>query len=296
MAESKKFTMIGIGELLWDQLPTGKQLGGAPANFAYHACQLSNNGIIVSCVGDDKEGQEILETLDEKTIGNAVSCCTNFPTGRVTVETDVHGTPSYIIHNEVAWDYLQLSLKHYTLAAKADVICFGSLAQRNPVSRKAIQTFISHTPDECIRIFDINLRKPYISLDTIIPLLDTCTILKLNDEELVILADLLHLSGSETDLLNTLHETYTLDLIILTKGSQGSRLFKDANSGSEHSGKIIQIKDTVGAGDSFTAAVATGLCRRMSINDIHGLAENVAHFVCQHHGATPQLPEISKFL
>ncbi len=296
MIDPKQLMMVGIGELLWDYLPSGKQLGGAPANFAFHACQLGNKGIIISCVGDDTEGKEIISALDAKAIGNEIFTCSDFPTGHVTVETDSQGIPSYIIHNDVAWDYLQLTATHHSLAQEADVVCFGTLAQRNPVSRKAIQAFLKQTSDQCIKIFDINLREPFITLETIIPLLHICTILKLNDEELARLAILLNLSGSETELLLTLQNNYRLDLIILTKGADGSRLFKNAETSSELSGQELKVKDTVGAGDSFTASVATGLCLKMPLHKIHNFAENVAHFVCQHHGATPQLPAIHQFL
>ncbi|MCP3929836.1 MAG: carbohydrate kinase [Bacteroidetes bacterium] len=287
-----KRIMVGVGEILWDELPTGKQLGGAPANFAYHACQLGNEGIVVSSIGNDQEGFELLSTLKKKAIGNDITSINTHPTGRVTVSTDIDGNPSYTIHEEVAWDYIELSPSHKTLAQSADVICFGTLAQRSPVSRKAIKSFIQQTSDTCIRILDINLRLPYYSLEIIYPLLDLCTILKLNNDELRILANYLHLKGTETTLLKEIKNKFSLDLIILTKGPDGSRLFKSTATDSVHPGYSIQVKDTVGAGDSFTAAVATGLLKGLSLKELHPFSSRVAAYVCMNIGATPKLPEL----
>ncbi len=287
--------MVGIGEILWDVLPSGKQLGGAPANFAYHTGQLDNRGVVISCIGKDEDGREILSTLDKKSIENSITISDRYPTGLVTVHMDKKGIPSYTIHEQVAWDYLELNPTHLSLAHTADVVCFGTLGQRNTVSANAIQNFLSETSSTCIKILDLNLRSPFYSVEIIVSLLNIATILKLNDDELIVVTKLLGFFGPETALLEQLQKTYSLDLIILTKGAEGSRLFDGSIGGTIMPGYPVEVVDTVGAGDSFTAAVATGLCHGMSLKEIHPFASKVAAFVCQHAGATPQLPKMESF-
>ncbi len=294
MKKKTQFVMVGIGEILWDMLPDGKQLGGAPANFSFHAGQLGNSSVVVSCIGRDASGQEIISTLDNKNINHLITFSDQYSTGYVTVMMNKEGKPSYTIHENVAWDHLKIDTEHITLAKTVDVVCFGTLAQRNIVSSKAIQQFISHTPKKCIKILDINFRQTYYSKKSIATLLDLANVLKLNDEELLVVARLFGLSGQETTLLDQLQKTHALDLIILTKGARGSRLFAECSQDSEFKGYPVEVVDTVGAGDSFTAAVATGLCRGMSLEKIHPIAARVAALVCEHPGATPLLPHLEK--
>lgn len=296
MQTSKSFTMVGIGELLWDVLPQGKQLGGAPANFAYHANQLGNRGVVISSVGNDPDGDEILRQLDAKNIPHQVTQTRDYPTGTVSVEMGDDGIPSYTIQESSAWDHLQLNDKQEEIASQADVVCFGTLAQRNSASSDSIQRFISKTSDECVRLFDINLRQNYYNRVTIEHLLKCSSILKLNDEELLIVAYFFHLFGSETDMLEQVATIFQLDMVILTKGASGSRLYTLDMGDSIFNGVPLDIVDTVGAGDAFSAAVATGLCNKMDLQDIHLFATRVAAFVCQNAGATPELPSLDTLL
>lgn len=296
MGEKNKAMMVGVGEILWDMLPEGKQMGGAPANFGCHAAQLGNQGVIISAVGEDAEGAEILSLVEQRKLDHLIATTADYPTGKVSVEVDGQGVPNYIIHEDVAWDHLVFSEEHEKVAKQADVICYGSLAQRHPESAGAISQCIAATKPSCIRIFDVNLRQDYFDAEVIHKLLNLSTVLKLNDEELLMVADLLFLSGSETLLLELLSHAYNLDLIILTKGEYGSRLYSREEGDSILEGKKVEVVDTIGAGDSFTAAVATGMCLDMPLEKIHRFADNVAAYVCTQAGAIPELPPLGKLV
>ncbi len=292
MADNKqKHVLAGLGEILWDMLPDGKKLGGAPANFAYHAQALGGVGVVVSCVGDDELGKEILDKLDglglEKT---HIAIDKEHPTGTVTVEVDENGKPDYIIHENVAWDYIPGDSGLCELAGRIDAVCFGSLCQRSEVSRGTVRDFLSATRDDCIRIFDINLRQSYYSKDVVKSMLEVANVLKLNDEELPVVAKLLDLVGEETQILSALTQQFGLRMIVLTRGPDGSRLFTRQGD-SEQKADATEIADTVGAGDAFTAAIALGLLKAMELDEINELANQLAAFVCSQSGATPKLPE-----
>lgn len=296
MVEKKKKTMVGLGEILWDMLPEGKQLGGAPANFACHATQLGNEGVIVSSVGNDADGADILNLLERKQVSHLISTSEDYPTGIVSVDVDHMGVPAYTIHEDAAWDHLPFGDTHKRLAESADVICYGSLASRHPESAHTIAQCIEATSPTCVRIFDVNLRQNYFDGELLHKLLKLSTVLKLNDEELLVVSELLFLSGSETTLLELLQHAYDLDLVILTKGEYGSRLFSMEKGDSILEGHDIKVVDTVGAGDSFTAAVATGLSLDMPLDKIHHFASNIAAYVCSQAGATPELPQLGELV
>lgn len=296
MDKNSKYLMVGIGEILWDMLPLGKQLGGAPANFACHASQLGNEGVIISAVGSDSNGNDILAALAKKRVLHYITASRLYPTGIVSVEVDDKGVPSYIIHENAAWDHIHLEKRHRTLVEKADVICYGSLALRHPDSAKTILECIAATAPACIRLCDLNLRQDYYDKETILKLLDASSVLKLNDEELLVVADILDLDGSETYLLRQILQRYELELIILTKGEYGSRLFSREKGDSILEGRQVNVADTVGAGDSFAAAVATGLCLDMPLDGMHHFAANVAAYVCSRPGATPELPPLGELV
>ena len=296
MVEKTTFTMVGVGEILWDMLSPGKQLGGAPANFVCHATQLGNRGVIFSAVGDDNLGSEILAALAEKDIQHLLTVRKEYPTGTVGIELDNDGVPAYTIHENVAWDHFKADRQHLELAAEADVICYGSLASRHDDSARATRECLEATPATCIRIFDVNLRQDYYDRETILKLLNLATVLKLNDEELLVVAHFLDISGSETTLLQLIRHAFDLDLIILTKGEHGSRLFSRDLGDSILQGQRVKVVDTIGAGDSFGAAVATGLCLRMPLEKIHHFADNVAAYVCSQPGATPTLPPLGELI
>ncbi|MFB0515667.1 MAG: carbohydrate kinase [Candidatus Neomarinimicrobiota bacterium] len=286
----ERHTLVGLGEVLWDVLPNGKQLGGAPANFAYHAQALGGNGIVVSCVGDDGPGREILARLDDLGLDRRyVATDKNHPTGTVTVELDAVGKPAYTIHENVAWDYIPYNSGLEELAGEVDAVCFGSLCQRSRVSRETIRQFLEVTKRECLRLFDLNLRQSYFNREIIDTLLKLTDVLKLNDEELPFLAELCDVQGSETRVLHQLTERYALRLVALTRAERGSRLFTPGRD-SDHPGFRAQVADTVGAGDSFAAVLALGLLRGEQLDRINEYANRVASFVCSQNGATPPLP------
>ena len=295
MEASNRPLIIGLGEVLWDLLPGGKQFGGAPANFAYHAKAMGAEGVVVSCVGDDDLGREILDRLDGLGLGREyVAVDPKHPTGTVSVELDADGKPDYIIHEPVAWDFIPKGPALDELAAKTDAVGFGSLAQREGVSRATIQHFLAATRPDCLRIFDINLRQHFYNRDTITAGLEAASVLKLNDEELPVVAELLSIEGDESAVLATLIEQFSLRLIALTKGAQGSVL-ATADERSEHPGFAAEVSksdgaDTVGAGDSFTAVLAMGLLRGLELDTINERANRTACYVCGQAGATPEMP------
>jgi fructokinase len=282
---------VGLGEILWDMLPTGKQLGGAPANFAYHAQVLGAQSVVVSCVGDDELGREIVAQLDELGLDRSyLAVDKTHPTGTVTVELDESGKPDYTIHENVAWDFIPSEPRLAELAGRTDAVCFGSLCQRSEISHRAVRGFLAATRLECIRVFDINLRQSYFNKGIVQTMLELSNVLKLNDEELPVVAELLDLGGSEADLFARLTENYALRMIAVTRGEHGSRLYAQGRS-SEHKGFRAQVADTVGAGDSFAAAIALGMLCGRSLDEINEFANRLASFVCSQSGATPRLPD-----
>ena len=217
--------VVGIGEILWDLLPDGKQPGGAPANFAFHAHSLGARTALVSAVGDDALGRDILGRLDGWGIDRrTVAVLPGHPTGTVSVTVDDHGVPRYVIHEDVVWDHIPWSPSLEELAAAADAVCFGTLCRRAPESREAIRRFLAATPARCLRVCDVNLRQGHYSAATIVESLDQANVLKLNDEELAILCPLFGLSGSVEGILRGLAKRFELQLVALTRGSRGSLL------------------------------------------------------------------------
>jgi len=286
--------VIGLGEILWDMLPEGKQLGGAPANFAYHARAAGADAQPVSCIGDDPLGREILDHL--RRLGMPTDFvaidAVNRPTGTVSVELDDAGKPTFTIHEDVAWDFIPEMPGLAELAARTDAVCYGSLAQRSPVSRATVRKFLNATPGECLRIFDINLRQHYYDVGIVTDSLDAADVLKLNDDELPVVAELLSMDGDaeEQELLDSLLHRFNLKLIALTKGERGSTLFGH-DGGSVLPGCKVEIADTVGAGDAFTAVLAMGMLQGLDYNTINERANRIAAYVCSQAGATPVMPD-----
>jgi fructokinase len=285
------FTIIGIGEILWDEFPDSRQLGGAPANFAFHASQLGAKGMIISCIGNDLQGKEIKCMLDKKRVLNLLSLDPDHPTGRVSVRPDGKGTPEYIIHEHSSWDYLSFGQSLHDTARIADAVCFGTLAQRNAVSGQTIKKFIKATTSKCLKIFDINLRQDYYSKKNISELLYLSNVLKLNLEELNIITKMFLTGKDETTCLEEIISMFHLDMIVLTKGQHGSRLFMDKYHDSVYRPEPVIMVDSVGAGDSFTAVVALGILKKISLEKINKRASSVASFICTEKGATPTIPE-----
>jgi fructokinase len=291
-SEDGKFVLVGLGEILWDMLPEGKQLGGAPTNFAYHAQALGGKGYVVSCVGNDEPGGEILSVVEGIGLDKQyIAVDENHPTGTVTIELDNEGKPNYVIHENVAWDFIPSNWGLMELAAKTDCVCFGSLCQRSEVSRETVRNFLGATNERCLRIFDINLRQKFYSREIIDSMLGISNVLKLNDEELPVVTEMLGIEGDQTKVLSRLAARYGLRLIALTKGAEGSRLYTDEEDFHCEGIAPGKIADTVGAGDSFTAAIAMGLLRGDGLEEINNFANRLASFVCTQNGATPRLPE-----
>ena len=284
--------VVGIGEMLWDVFPEGKKLGGAPLNFSHHCGQLGASAHPVSAVGADADGAEIRQILASKNLPDAqVQTDTAHPTGRVNV-TLQNGKPTYEILAEVAWDYIRFDQNLRDLASRADAVCFGSLAQRSPVSRATIQAFLEAMRPEALRIFDVNLRQNFYSQEILETSLRHANIFKLSDEELPTLAGFFDLSGEVLDQLQSLRQMFDLRLVAYTRGGEGS-LLVTANETSDHPGFPTEVIDTVGAGDSFTATLCMGLLQNLPLAEINRRACQVASFVCSQSGATPQLKSFS---
>ena len=282
--------LVGIGEILWDTLPGGKQLGGAPANFAYQANALGGRGITVSRVGADDLGREILARLDTCQIDRRfVSTDPHHPTGTVDVRVDQRGIPEYVIHQNVAWDHLEITPDLLALAPSVDCVCYGTLAQRLETSRSAIAAFLKSTRPDCLRVLDINLRQNSYSDSLIKNLLNVSRVLKLNDAELPVVGELLNLGNSEPDIIKNLFRTFDLTAIALTRGAQGSAIFTPDRV-YQQPAVSVKIADTVGAGDAFTAAMALGICAGLEMGKTGELAARAAAFVCTQHGAMPSMP------
>ncbi len=285
------FKILGIGEVLWDLLPSGSQLGGAPANFAYHAHALGANARVVTRVGNDGFGGAIRQRFEEQGIAvSTVQVDDSAPTGTVSVTLSEKGIPNYIIHENVAWDRLAVTPSALKAIREADAICFGSLAQRGEISRNAIQRLIAAAPASSLRVFDINLRQNFFSHEIIEESLRLANVLKLNDGELPFLAKMFELKGSIRQQIEQVAQKFGMHLIALTRGPAGSLLFQTGRW-SDCPSIPIEITDTVGAGDAFTAALVMGMLRKMDLDEINNLADEVARFVCSHAGATPQLPD-----
>lgn len=281
---AQKKVIVGIGEILWDMLPTGKALGGAPANFAYHAKRLGEDGWAVSAIGNDALGREIMEIVMEKGLRNLISV-TSRPTGTVQVSLDAKGVPSYAIMEDVAWDNIPFTPQMAALASRADAVCFGSLVQRGN-SRDSVLRFLRAMRPEALRVFDINLRQHYYSKEVIDESLQLSDILKINDEEIRIVAELFGLGGDDTAACRALIERYGLKLVILTRGADGSEVITADEAIPQAVGQV-EVVDTVGAGDSFTAAFVVAYLRGDSLADAQRLANETAAYVCSCKGAMP---------
>lgn len=284
--KTKKFSVIGIGELLWDMLPDGKELGGAPANFAYHANFFGANSTIISALGNDESGKEIRDLLKKRNLEYSINIV-NYPTGWVSVKLD-KGIPNYVIHENVAWDFIALKEEVIPVLQKADAICFGTLSQRSEESFETIQEAIKLVPKTALKVLDINLRQSYYTKNIIEASLKCANVVKLNDEELVILSEMFHLSTGQDEACRQLLNQFNLKLLTLTKGGEGSVLYMP-NEISSYPTPKVTVVDTIGAGDSFTAAMVMGLLNGKPLKQIHKEASEHAAKVCASKGATPKI-------
>lgn len=290
----RRNSIVGLGEVLWDVFPDGPRFGGAPANFACLAAQLTAGDAdveMVSRVGRDELGPPAIAALREHGVGAKLVAESNWQTSRVDVTLDAAGVASYRFAEDVAWDHLEWTEALGELAAETKVVCFGTLAQRAEVSSATIQRFVYTTPPDALRVFDINLRTPYWSEKVIRESLELANVLKLNDAELPILAGMLKISGEPREQLRQLNERYSLRLTALTRGAEGSLLIGASGEASELPSQPTKIVDTVGAGDAFTAAMVVGFLKALPLGEINAWAGRVAAYVCSQPGAAPRLPE-----
>jgi fructokinase len=284
--------VVGLGELLWDLFPAGKQLGGAPANFAYITAMLGDRGIVASRVGDDRLGQEALWQL--KSSGLDVSRIQRDPvhsTGTVKVTVDIKGQPEYEITENVAWDFMEFSEDWISLARSTSAVCFGSLAQRNSVSRASIHAFLTALPTFAIPIFDVNLRQSYFSAGIVRDSARHAKVIKLNHEEFPRFLELLQCPLKKTERTDVaaarwLCREFSLRLVCITRGAKGSLLVTES-SHSEHPGFSVKIADTVGAGDAFTAALVHHALRGSSLAVMNTAANRMGAWVASQEGAMP---------
>ncbi|MBM6992811.1 MAG: carbohydrate kinase [Prevotella sp.] len=282
--------IVGLGEALWDVLPEGAKLGGAPANFAYHASQFGHSAMAVSALGNDALGDQTIKEFDEKGL-KYIMPRVEYPTGTVGVELDAEGVPTYDIKTNVAWDNIPFTPEVEEAARNCSAVCFGSLAQRSETSRETIRKFLDATPDDCLKIFDINLRSTFYTKEIIQDSLKRCNILKINDEELITIGRLFGYPG--LDIENKcwlILGKYNLDMLVLTCGTNGSYVFAPGVNSFQETPKV-SVADTVGAGDSFTGAFTAAILSGKTIQEAHALAVQVSAFVCTQKGAMPRLPE-----
>ncbi len=287
--------IIGLGEVLWDLLPAGRQLGGAPANFAYHAQGLGAETWLVSAVGRDELGREALAQLRAAGLDvRHVAEMATHPTGTVGVELNAAGQPRFTIHENAAWDYLELDEGALALAPRADAVCFGSLGQRGPVARAAARRFLAATRPDCRRVFDVNLRAPHFTAGVVLDSLAIATALKLNEDELPVVAGFLGLPANEAAVFSRLWTAFPrLELVALTRGERGASLLTRTERVDLPAIPPAVLADTVGAGDAFTAAMVCGRLERRPLRAIGERAVRLASFVCSRPGAMPDLRDFT---
>ena len=273
--------IVGMGEALWDVLPEGKKIGGAPANFAYHVSQFGLPSCVVSAIGDDKLGAEIIENFNAKGLQQLIETVP-YPTGTVQVEIDQAGIPQYEIKENVAWDNIPYTARLENLAQRTRAVCFGSLAQRSVVSRTTINRFLDAMPhdNDPLVVFDVNLRQGFYNKDILCNSMKRCNILKINDEELVTVSRMFGYPGIDLqDKCWILLGKYNLKMLILTCGINGSYVFTPGNV-SFHPTPLVEVADTVGAGDSFTAAFISSILKGKTVPEAHKRAVETSAFVC----------------
>jgi len=285
---SKRHIVVGLGELLWDLLPGGKQLGGAPANFAYITSLLGDEGIPGSRLGLDSLGAEAIHRLGELHLSTEfIQNDADHPTGTVKVEVDGTGQPRFEISESVAWDFLAWTPQWQSLALRADAICFGSLAQRSEPSRGTIREFLNATQPNALRVFDVNLRQRFFTAEVLAESMKLASVVKLNHEELPRIMRLFAWEHhGEVDSARHLLSAHNLKLVCVTRGTNGS-LLVSAGECSEHPGFKVKVADTVGAGDAFTAAMVHGYLRQAPLAQINDTANRVGAWVASRSGATP---------
>ncbi len=288
MPDTKSYTVVGLGELLWDVFPKGKELGGAPANFAYMTSLLGDQGIVASRVGNDALGRTAGRRLERIGLRSKyLQIDTKYPTGTVKVHVDPAGQPTFEIAESVAWDFFEWTPEWQRLASTADAVCFGSLAQRSSQSRTTIRSFLKEVGRGTTRVFDVNLRQAFYSAETLAESMKLTDIVKLNQEELPVVVKLLgHTFQDDERAARWLRDSYNLRIVCVTRGARGS-LLVSGNDASEHPGCRVVVADTVGSGDAFTAALVYHYLRRGSLATLNEAANRMGAWVASQTGATP---------
>lgn len=288
MNKAEKPVVVGIGEILWDVLPTGKRAGGAPINFVYHAAQLGAEGYAVSAVGNDLPGTEILQELQKNKIGHCIETGP-YPTGSVMVELN-EGIPAYTIVENVAWDHIPLTQAAIDIVKRADAVCYGTLALRSEDSRKTVETLLTYAPAGSYRFFDINLRGDYYSKKLIDELLVFANVFKINDEEIAVVKEMFNLSGTDAEICRYFLKKYDLRCLIFTAGEKYSVIYTPSEE-SRLETPQVEVADTVGAGDAFSGAFICALLMGKTLREAHEKAVRVSAFVCTKPGAWPVYDE-----
>ncbi|MGB9907481.1 MAG: carbohydrate kinase family protein [Candidatus Saccharicenans sp.] len=285
MRDRERTEVVAIGEILWDIFPDDKRIGGAPANFTYYITRLGTKAVLVSRVGQDSLGVQALAACRAAGLDTAfIQKDLSHPTGTVQVELDDQGIPKFHIREDVAWDYLEEEEALSSLVERARAICFGTLAQRHQKSRNIVQQLLARAGAGCLKVLDINLRAPFFDRQVIEFSLQAADVLKLNSDELKVVSRLFSLRGEESQVLRALLEKFSLRVVALTLGSEGS-LIMTRDGESRHPGYLVNVVDTVGAGDAFTAGLVDGLLRGADLEAISQLANQLASFVCTRPGA-----------
>jgi fructokinase len=288
MPDTKPYNVVGLGELLWDVFPKGKELGGAPANFAYMTSLLGDHGIVASRVGSDALGRTAGRRLERIGLRSRyLQIDKKHPTGTVKVQVDPAGQPTFEIAESVAWDFFEWTPEWQRLAFTTDAVCFGSLAQRSSESRTTIRAFLKEVRRGTTRVFDVNLRQAFYTADTLAESMKLSDIVKLNQEELQAAVKLLgHTFQDDERAARWLRDSYNLQLVCVTRGGKGSLLVGSSET-SEHPGCRVVVADTVGSGDAFTAAMVYHYLRRASLATLNEAANRMGAWVASQTGATP---------
>jgi fructokinase len=285
------FSVVGLGEVLWDLLPAGPRLGGAPTNFAYHAGALGARAAVVTRVGNDRLGRETMEQLGKMNLPvDTVQVDPLRPTGTATVTLNEKGVPQYTFANDVAWEQLAVTDSALVAVSSAQGVCFGTLCQRSPIARESIRRLLAAAPAGALRIFDINLRLEFYSRETIEASMRLSNVLKVNDEELAMLTHMFSLEGSVRQRVEWFVRTFGFKVVVITSGALGSLIYQEGHW-SQMPPQPVSVVDTVGAGDAFSAALTMGLLSGMDLREVHAIAAEVAGHVCSQPGATPPMPE-----
>ena len=289
MEDISRSVVVGLGELLWDCFGESRRPGGAPANVAFHADQLGARGVICSRVGPDELGNALLQHLREQDLEiDSIQRDPHHPTGTVTVEVDDKNEPHYIIHENVAWDYLAFDEQLARVASQASAVCFGTLAQRSKTSRHTIEAFLDPC-EHALRVYDITIRPPWYDADMIDASLRRCDVAKLNQEEVPVVADAIGLSvKNPRGVADALLTMYELRVVCVTRGEAGC-LAVSPDAHADVPGHPVEVADTVGSGDAFTAALVCGLLRGWPLERIARFANQVGALVATRPGAMPNL-------